>query len=167
MSTHVFPLCGHQVVRNATFSRRQRKTQREFNHCLSLLALKSTYWSVLASFWIENSSDRAELLRSTPSLEDTFSCCQTLTTSQVPLGKGVGGGGFMFSSIHLAKVPHLWVLWAPDRGDGGRLALTGTIQGADALSHTHFPSPGSQFSCLSGTAGIPPCLSFCDAVKKT
>jgi len=52
----------------------------------SLLTLKPTYRSVLASL-------TAELLLRSPSLEDTLSCCQTPDTGHVLLGKGVGAGG--------------------------------------------------------------------------
>lgn len=113
VSTQVFPSHGHQVVWNTISNRKRRRQYSPFH---SLSALKPAYWSALTCFWLENSSDRAELLHSTRSLEDNFSCCQTLTTGQVPLGKGVGAGGFMFNHIHLTKVPLLGVLWAPGRG---------------------------------------------------
>lgn len=94
----------------------------------------------------------AELLCTPPILEDTSSY-QTLATSQEPLETGVCAGRLKFCSLHLTKASIMSAVGS--QHDGWR--ETGSSW-ADALIHTHFPSPGSHLSSFSVIVGIPPHL---------
>lgn len=111
MSTHVFPSHGHQVVGNSTFGREQsiKKIQllsqsfgTEINSLISM------------RIFLDREQSGAALLCTSPILQDTS--YQTLATSQVPLGKGVGAGRLKFCSVPLTKASVISVVGSQHSG---------------------------------------------------